>query len=168
MAFLVAFSTVVFYLLSTLKLILLRVGMILYKIITDGTSEKIEKKIRTASEMTNCWCELKDFHVVGFCTRCVKQTRLSHHCDDCGGHSRWNIVKHIVKEGGTDNICTRCFHLTRYAHHCDFCKESNSRVRSNGIVSIQWTIQRKIVHLFRWVCEFHRRISGNLMNPCLS
>jgi len=67
------------------------------------------------------WHELKDFHVVGFCKSksCLKQTRLSHHCDGCGGHDRHNIITHIVRNGGEDHVCTRCFHLARYSHHCD-------------------------------------------------
>lgn len=115
----------------------LLVGTILYSLysyIGNVNSNKRKKESATLEEI-RCRCELKDFHLVGFCTSCVKQTRLHWHCDGCGGHSRYNIVKHIVRNGRIDNICTRCFHLARFPHHCDFCK--NNRGGSNGIVGIQ-------------------------------
>jgi hypothetical protein len=66
--------------------------------------------------------ELEDFHRVGFCMSCVKQTRHPMHCDGCGGHNRYNIKESIVRNGETDYICTKCFHLARHSHHCDRCR----------------------------------------------
>ena len=65
--------------------------------------------------------DLEGYHRIGFCTRCKQQTRLSDHCDGCGGHDRWNIKPHVIKDGVKDYVCTTCFHLARYAHHCDVC-----------------------------------------------
>ena len=59
---------------------------------------------------------------VGFCFSCKKQTRLSCHCDGCGGHSRHNIVEHTIRSDRKEHICTQCAHLALYPDHCGFCK----------------------------------------------
>ena len=92
---------------------------VFFSVVSDCCCKK--KKIKDENAVSCIEDNQKGFHQVGFCTSCVRQTRLPMHCDGCGGHDRSNIKQHFVMNGQKDYICTKCFHLARYSHHCDTC-----------------------------------------------